>query len=175
MMALITSIGSGQQVSPYAGQQTRDIKALSEQEIDDLLNARGMALAKAAELNGYPGPLHTIELAADLGLTPDQLRLVSEIRARMERAAIPVGTEIVAVERELDQLFHNGMIVKSRLDAIMARLGTLQGQLRGIHLSAHLETKALLRADQIARYNEVRGYTSTPETPAHDPARRHGG
>jgi hypothetical protein len=82
MMALITSIGSGQQVSPYAGQQTRDTKALSEQEIDDLLNARGMALAKAAELNGYPGPLHSIELAADLGLTPDQLRLISEIRAR---------------------------------------------------------------------------------------------
>ena len=61
------------QVSPYAGQQTREIKALSAQEIDDLLNARGMALAKAAELNGYPGPRHSLELADKLGFSPEQL------------------------------------------------------------------------------------------------------
>ena len=36
-----------------------------------------MGLALAAELNGYPGPLHVIELADSLRLTPEQ-------RARME-------------------------------------------------------------------------------------------
>src|SRR5262249_52971946 len=59
--------------SPYAGQQSRDIKALSPQEVDDLINARGMALAKPAELNGYPGPLHAVELKDQLGLTAAQL------------------------------------------------------------------------------------------------------
>src|ERR1043166_1905183 len=44
--------------SPYAGQQSREIKSLSDQEIDGLKNARGLGLAKAAELNGYPGPRH---------------------------------------------------------------------------------------------------------------------
>jgi hypothetical protein len=43
----------------YAGQQTRAIKALSSQEEQDLRLGRGMGLAKAAELNGYPGPMHT--------------------------------------------------------------------------------------------------------------------
>lgn len=37
--------------SPYAGQQTREVKALSTQEVDDYLNGRGMGFAKAAELN----------------------------------------------------------------------------------------------------------------------------
>ena len=36
------------------------IRGLSEQEIDDLTNGRGMGLARAAELNGYPGPLHVL-------------------------------------------------------------------------------------------------------------------
>ena len=30
-----------------------------------------MGLALAAELNGYPGPLHVIELADSLRLTPE--------------------------------------------------------------------------------------------------------
>ena len=156
----VGSLGLGAPLPPYAGQQTREIKALSTQEIDDLLNGRGMGLAKAAELNGYPGPLHTIEMAAELGLTPDQLEAVRDIKARMAAAAIPIGTEIVAVERELDQLFISGAVTKSGLDGLLTRLGGLQARLRGVHLAAHLDTRALLNANQIARYNELRGYGS---------------
>src|SRR5262245_64398212 len=58
--------------SAYAGLETRDIKALSAQQLADLQAGRGMGLAIAAELNGYPGPLHVFELADSLGLSPDQ-------------------------------------------------------------------------------------------------------
>jgi hypothetical protein len=57
--------------SAYAGLETRDIKALSAQQLADLQAGRGMGLAIAAELNGYPGPLHVFELADSLGLSPD--------------------------------------------------------------------------------------------------------
>jgi hypothetical protein len=50
-------------LSPYAGQQTRAIKALSPEDLAGLLNGEGMGMAKAAELNGYPGPVHVLELA----------------------------------------------------------------------------------------------------------------
>ena len=43
---------AGQAPSPYAGQEGRPIKALSEQQIADLRTGRGMSLALAAELNG---------------------------------------------------------------------------------------------------------------------------
>lgn len=46
------------QHSPYAGLPAREIKALSPEEIADLAAGRGMGLALAAELNGYPGPRH---------------------------------------------------------------------------------------------------------------------
>jgi hypothetical protein len=52
--------------SPYSGMQTRSIKALSEQQVADLTAGRGMGLALAAELNGYPGPFHVLELADKL-------------------------------------------------------------------------------------------------------------
>jgi hypothetical protein len=49
--------------APYAGMQTRIVKALTEQQVGDLRAEHGMGLALAAELNGYPGLLHVIKLA----------------------------------------------------------------------------------------------------------------
>jgi hypothetical protein len=63
---------AGQAPSPYAGQEGRPIKALSETEMRDLAEGRGMGLAKAAELNSYPGPLHVLELADRLELSEAQ-------------------------------------------------------------------------------------------------------
>jgi hypothetical protein len=41
--------------SPYAGQEKREIKALSAEDIEGYLTGQGMGFAKAAELNHYPG------------------------------------------------------------------------------------------------------------------------
>lgn len=50
--------------STCSGHETRDIKALSSDEVAALLAGKGMGYAKAAELNGYPGPAHVLEHAA---------------------------------------------------------------------------------------------------------------
>jgi hypothetical protein len=42
----------------------------------------------------------------------------------------------------------------------LKKLATMQGHLREVHLRAHLATKALLTDAQIARYNELRGYST---------------
>ena len=44
--------------TPYAGQQARTIKALSDEEIAGLRNGEGMGMAKPAELNGCPRVQH---------------------------------------------------------------------------------------------------------------------
>jgi Spy/CpxP family protein refolding chaperone len=176
-LALAGSLACGAaqaQTSPYVGQESRDIKALSAQEVDDLLNARGMALAKAAELNGYPGPAHTLEWTAELKLTQDQARSIREIKDRLDAAAKPLGAQIVARERELDKRFSSGGITEPEITSETRAIGELQGRLRSLHLAAHLATKAKLDAGQIARYNQLRGYSSATDPQAHDPAKRHG-
>jgi hypothetical protein len=143
---------------PYAGQQTRTIKALSDDDIAALRKGEGMGMAKAAELNGYPGPVHVLALAAQLKLTETQQRDVTAIFERMTAASKPLGGELIAQEQALDQLFAKGEITPDRLVAATATIGELQGRLRSVHLVAHLETRALLNADQIARYQQLRGY-----------------
>ena len=143
---------------PYAGQQTRAIKALSDDDIAALRKGEGMGLAKAAELNGYPGPVHVLALATQLGLSEGQRHDVQKVFDRMSAAAKPLGGELVAQEQALDQLFAKGEITPDRLAAATAAIAELQGRLRLVHLSAHLETRALLNPDQVVRYEQLRGY-----------------
>ena len=152
---------------PYAGQQARTIKALSDDDIAALRKGEGMGMARAAELNGYPGPVHVMELAAQLGLTDTQRRDVETIFDRMSAAAKLLGGELIAQEQALDQLFARGEITPDRLAAATAAIAELQGRLRAVHLSAHLETRALLNADQIARYQQLRGYGASPAPDHH--------
>src|SRR5437588_3273005 len=76
---------------PYAGLEARSIKALSEQQIADLRAGRGMGLALAAELNGYPGPMHVLELAEPLGLSDQQRAKMQELFAAVKAEAVPLG------------------------------------------------------------------------------------
>src|ERR1035438_8797706 len=91
--------------TPYAGMQTRPIKALSEQQVADLQAGRGMGLALPAELNGYPGPAHVLELADKLDLSADQRASVQQLFNSMKQEALPLGAKLIAQETELDGQF----------------------------------------------------------------------
>jgi len=123
-----------------------------------LRKGEGLGMAKAAELNGYPGPMHVLTLAKQIELTDSQQRQVTAIFERMNAAAKSLGAELITHEQTLDELFAKGEITPDRLTAEMAVVAELQGRLRSVHLGAHLETRALLNPDQIARYEQFRGY-----------------
>jgi hypothetical protein len=152
------SIAAKMPAKPYAGQQTRSIKALSDEDIDALRKGEGMGLAKAAELNGYPGPAHVRALGNQLRLSDDQLHEITAIFDRMSAAAKSLGAEMIDREQALDQLFVEGDITPDRLATETTAIGELNGRLRAVHLAAHLETRALLRPEQLARYQRLRGY-----------------
>lgn len=149
---------SAQPASPYTGQGIREIKALSPKEIDDLVQGRGMGLAKPAELNRYPGPLHTLELAGALQLSAEQRNNLQASKARMSARAKALGAKILELERELDAAFAQRTIDQIRLNQLTAQIGAKQGMLRAAHLEAHIETADLLSPEQISRYDTLRGY-----------------
>src|SRR3954470_19967894 len=94
-----------QHQTPYAGLQQRPVKALSDTQVADLRAGRGMGLALAGELNGYPGPSHVIELADQLALSGEQRQRMRELFDAMKAEAIPVGETLIEQERQLDREF----------------------------------------------------------------------
>lgn len=145
--------------NPYAGQERRAIKALSAEEVDSYLAGKGAGLAKAAELNHYPGPAHVLELADALKLTPEQKARTQSIFDAMQREAKRNGAALIAAERELDRQFADGVATPDSLRAVLARIGALQAEVRRAHLAAHIAQRALLTPAQIEKYDVLRGYT----------------
>lgn len=152
---------------PYAGMQARPVKALSDQQIADLKAGRGIGLALAAELNGYPGPMHVLELASPLGLSDDQRAKVAGLFDAMKREAVPLGERLIAAETALDRQFADKTITASSLGEVTRDIASLQGELRLAHLKYHLATLELLTPEQAARYSTLRGYGGGQHTPGH--------
>jgi Spy/CpxP family protein refolding chaperone len=149
---------AAQAAKPYAGQDSREIKALGPEEIAAYEAGEGMGYAKAAELNHFPGPRHVLDLEKELGLTAAQTAGAREIYRRMHERAVALGKTIVEKERELDRLFAEARITPEALGRLTAEAGRLEGELRFAHLKAHLEMRLLLTPEQTAAYDALRGY-----------------
>ena len=163
-VVVLTGLAMGQQ--PYAGLQHRPIKTLSDQQIADPNAGRGMGLALAAELNGYPGPVHAIELADQLHLSPEQVTKLKALFESMKAETIPLGVSLISQELDLNNEFASRTITLASLEAGTQRIGATQAALRAAHLKFHLSTVAILTPEQVARYNELRGYKAD-EAPTH--------
>jgi Spy/CpxP family protein refolding chaperone len=165
---LPTSGESSPLQSPYAGQEGGTIKALSPEDILALARGEGMGHAKAAELNRYPGPRHVLDLAKALELTDAQREQAERIFSAMHGEAVRLGQQILAVERKMDEGFRTEAITEADLMTMTAALGQFNGQLRADHLRAHLQLHAILTAEQVERYQHLRGYRTPAE--GHSPS-----
>lgn len=150
-------------LQPYAGQENRQIKSLSAEDVDDLLAGRGWGLAKPAELNGYPGPAHVLEAADDLQLSPEAKAKIEAIFSAMNAEAKRLGKVYVDAERRLEEAFSKRNVARDDLEALIAEAETARASLRLVHLNAHLETAPLLTRHQTMQYNRLRGYDAGSE------------
>ncbi len=158
LLAVLTALPVQAAEQPYAGQQERIIKALSQQNISDLRQGKGMGFAKAAELNGYPGPRHVLDMADEIKLTGEQRENMQELFEGMQAEAQLLGADILALEAELDRLFAGGRANAGTVASLTQDIGVLRGRLRAVHLNTHLESLPLLTRHQVMLYNRLRGY-----------------
>jgi hypothetical protein len=159
MTTLTTAAASvAAQPSPYADRAASPIKALTADEIAGYQAGAGMGFALAAELNGYPGPRHVLELADSLRLPADRRAAVQVIFDRMSATARELGAALVAAEAGLDSAFAGGRITGSELEDRVRHIATIRGELRIAHLAAHLAVTELLTTSERHAYQRLRGY-----------------
>lgn len=130
---------------PCAGLEARPITALAPGKVDDLLAGREATYALVAELNHHPGPSHALDLAAELGLSPEQ-------HGARQRS----GQDLVDREVWLDGAFAEGTARAERVTELTAAAET-EGGVPVSHLRAHPTVKAILTPEQVARHDRLRG------------------
>lgn len=144
--------------SNYVGEEQRVIKSLSAEDIAQLQKGAGWGLAKAAELNGVPGPLHVLEMASKIDLTASQKAQIEDIYKKMQAQAVVVGQQLIEAETALNAAFKDKTVDAESLKTLINNAEAARANLRYVHLSAHLETPRILTKHQIMMYNQLRGY-----------------
>lgn len=158
VLALVPCFAFSSDQSPYAGQEFRAVKSLSQQEIRALRRGDGMGFAKVAELNHFPGPRHVLDSAEELDLTPAQLTGTQSLYEEMRRDAVALGNKIIAAESRLNREFEQASISPESLETALLEIGRLRAELRYVHLRAHLSQRRLLERGQVKLYDAIRGY-----------------
>ncbi|MBI2206215.1 MAG: hypothetical protein HYU41_20470 [Candidatus Rokubacteria bacterium] len=100
-------------------------------------------MAFAADQNGYPGPLHALELKDRLRLTAGQEAKMRELLAAM-KAEIPKSERLLAAERNLERLFADAAATEAAVRAAVAEVERARTDVRLVHLLAHLKTREVL-------------------------------
>lgn len=131
-------------------------EGLAPAQLQALREGRGMGLSLPAELNGHPGPVHVLENAEALALTPPQAAAMAGLVERMKGEAVALGERIIAREAELDALFAAGRPDDARLASLVEDIALLTGRLRLVHLRTHADTAVLMTPEQVAKYNAIR-------------------
>jgi len=144
--------------SPYRNFADRPIKAMSPEKIDALNTGKGAGYALVAELNGYPGPRHVLDLASELALTETQLSTTRDLFDRMQTEAIRLGKLIIVGERQLEEAFRQRKISEAVLFRLTEEIAETESRLRATHLKYHLAMVKILSNEQVIAYDRLRGY-----------------
>jgi Spy/CpxP family protein refolding chaperone len=127
------------------------------EEIDRVVaQGLGAGMAFPADQNGYPGPLHVLELKERLRLTAEQEARITALQAAMFAEARPKSARLVEAEARLRQLFADGVADEARVRAAAADVERARTEVRLVHLLTHLETRAVLTDEQRRLYHEAR-------------------
>jgi len=158
IVTLLAGCGADSGEAPYAGYDQREIAALAPERVATLLAGGGAGYALAAEVNGYPGPKHVLELASELELTAEQRERTEKLYAAMTAETVPLGERLVALADLLDEAFKRGVATEEELAALTGSIAETEGRLRYAHLKTHLSMRSLLTTEQNAAYAALRGY-----------------
>lgn len=162
-LLLFTGTATFAQNQSYEGQRNREIKALSTDEVKQYLSGAGMGYARPAELNRFPGPMHVLELADKLDLTPEQRERTKALMDAHKAEARAIGAKRVEAERAIEMLFRSGKVDETELATSVRAASVLEGEYRTSHLETHRRMRAMLSDEQVARYVRLRGYEGAGE------------
>lgn len=121
-----------------------------------IASGRGAGMAFVADQNGYPGPLHVLELKDRLKLTAEQEAKAQAMLGAMFAESRPKSARLLDAEAKLRQLFASGRADETAVQAAVAAVERARAEVRLVHLIFHLKTRDLLSDEQRRVYHEAR-------------------
>ncbi|MBI2202452.1 MAG: Spy/CpxP family protein refolding chaperone [Candidatus Rokubacteria bacterium] len=132
---------------------------------ENIATGRGFGMAFAADHNGYPGPLHILELKDRLKLTAEQEARAQSLMTATLAESRPKSARLLDAEAKLRQLFAGGQADEASVRAVLVEVEKARTEVRLVHLMTHLKTRELLTDEQRRLYHEARWSAHRPMGP----------
>ena len=156
-LGALGAVASAQQAGHGGHASPRHDAVACEADFREVIaDGRGFGLAFAADRNGYPGPLHVLELKERLGLSAEQEARMHALLSAMFAEARPRGAALLEAEARLERLFAAGTAGEATMQAAVAEVERARSAVRLVHLRTHLATRDLLTDAQRRAYHEAR-------------------
>lgn len=123
---------------------------------ENIAAGRGFGMAFVADQNGYPGPLHVLELKDRLKLTAEQDAKVQTMLTAMFAESRPKSARLLEGEAKLRHLFASGRADEASVRAAAEEVEKARTEVRLVHLLFHLRTRDVLTDEQRRLYHEAR-------------------
>ena len=117
---------------------------------------RGFGMAFAADQNGYPGPMHVLELKDRLKLTVEQEATMQHLMHATFAESKPKSARLLEAEGTLRRLFAEATADDAAVRAAVEAVERARREVRLVHLLTHLKTRDLLTVEQRRIYHEAR-------------------
>src|SRR5881397_1627045 len=157
VLAALAAIAWAQHGHGSAGVEGHQVAQACATEFEKVVSdGRGFGLAFAADQNGYPGPMHVLELRDRLKLTADQAAKMQELMHAMFAESRPRGAWLLEAEAKLRRLFADRTADEAAVRAAVREVERARSEVRLVHLLTHLKTRDLLTEDQRRVYHEAR-------------------
>ena len=140
--------------APHDGHRAAEACTTEFEQV--IATGRGFGMAFAADQNGYPGPLHVLELRERLGLTADQVAKMETLMRDMFDQSRPKSARLLDAKAKLRRLFADGKADDGAVRTAVAEVERARSDVRLVHLLAHLRTRDLLFEQQRRAYHEAR-------------------
>jgi Spy/CpxP family protein refolding chaperone len=148
--------GHGHQHGAGDPQAHRRVEACQREFDEVVADGRGFGLAFAADQNGYPGPLHVLELKDHLRLSPDQESRMRALFEAMLTEARPRAARLAAAEARLRRVFADGVADDATVRSAVTEAEAARADVRLAHLLTHLRTRDILTTAQRQTYHQLR-------------------
>lgn len=117
---------------------------------------RGFGMAFAADQNGYPGPMHVLELKDRLKLSAEQEGKMQHLMHAMFAESKPKSARLLEAEATLRRLFAERTADDAAVRAVVEGVERARRDVRLVHLLTHLKARDLLTEEQRRIYHEAR-------------------
>jgi Spy/CpxP family protein refolding chaperone len=117
---------------------------------------RGFGMAFAADQNGYPGPMHVLEMKDRLKLSAEQEAKVQHLMHAMFAESKPKSARLLEAEATLRRLFAEKTADDAGVRAAVDAIERAPPDVRLVDLLTHLKTRDLLTEEQRRLYHEAR-------------------